>query len=159
VVASAARGGHIHVFRWITGRVGDRGLWKDGLHDAIAIAAIYGHLELIKWLHGRGFSSIRGASSGAGRLAVLKLLQREGDKLTECDQYHLGYAAQSGHLATLQWIHQNFKEADTSYVMAGAARSGDLDMLNWLHQLSGVLHESDGRSCHWRPFSRRQMVV
>jgi hypothetical protein len=139
VVTSAARGGHVHVFRWMAEREDTRGPWEADFVDAMNEAARYGHLEIIKWLLERGFGSINGLPLAEciryGHLRVVKWLLQNGVELSGYPQQQLKQAARDGHLETVQWIHENFPDADTSYAMAGTARSGDLDLLQWLHQL------------------------
>jgi hypothetical protein len=145
VVTSAARGGHVHVFRWMAEREDTRGPWEADFVDAMNEAARYGHLEVIKWLLERGFRSVNGlALSQAiryGHLAVVKWLLhvQEDGTLTDDEMVQLRYAAQNGHLATVQWMHKNVQGVDTTHAMscamAGAAESGDLDLLQRLHQL------------------------
>jgi hypothetical protein len=110
------------------------GPWNaDFFFDALQEAASCGHLELIKWIHEHGLDSISvGALSEAiyhGHLLVVKWLLHEGVQLTNYDQQQLRHAAENGHVGTVQWIHENFTDADTSYAMAGAAKRGDLGLL------------------------------
>jgi hypothetical protein len=137
VVKAAAKGGHVHVFRWMRERQDDRGPWGSDFYFSIDEAARHGHLELIRWLHERGLCGISFPALGYtfenGHIAVVKWLVREG---TNFRGVALEQAAQNGHFAMVHWIYDNVHGAvDISGAMAGAARNGDLDMLQWLHQL------------------------
>jgi hypothetical protein len=53
-VQAATRGGHMHVFRWMTERQDGRGPWKADFDEVLRTAAEQGHLELVQWLYPRG---------------------------------------------------------------------------------------------------------
>jgi hypothetical protein len=106
-VASAARGGHLHVFRWMAERQDGRGPWEADFDWVVEEAARNGHLELIKWLRER-VASCTGArvfTSAAihGQLAVLKWLHEQTtDDVASVAGDGMRWAARTGHLATVQ---------------------------------------------------------
>jgi hypothetical protein len=117
------------------GRHDDRGPWGSDFSNAIDEAAHYGHVELIKWLHERGLSSVSVTvhlEDLQYHFAAEKCKLHKGDELT--GPGHKRSADPNGLLATVEWVHENIKGANTSNAMAGAARHGDLYVLRWLHQ-------------------------
>jgi hypothetical protein len=140
VVKAAARGGHLHVFRWMTERQDGRGPWQTDFISAFAEAACYGHLEIVKWVHVRRLNRIgRLAFVDAarhGHLEVLKWLNEHSDEyIASGISDGMDCAAASGHLATVQWLYEKFKDTvNLARAMEGAATKGHLDVLQWLHQ-------------------------
>jgi hypothetical protein len=143
VVTSAVRGGHLHVFRWMTERPGDRGPWEADFDDVMKEAAQYGHVGIIKWLHGQGFGSLTDLNVWEAlcndHLAAATSIRLEGNLLEDYEKQQLRLAALSGHRTTLQWIYMNF--LGLSDTMERAATTGDLDMLQWLHKSEGCWEE------------------
>jgi len=135
VVQAAARGGHVHVFRWMRERQDLRGPWEGDFEKAVTQAARYGRLELIKWLHERGLTFIGMRSIVAADVRGQPTVHEHFSNISPgWVTAGMRCAARTGHLATVQWLYENFKDdVRVAPAMAGAAESGDLEMLQWLH--------------------------
>jgi hypothetical protein len=139
-VASTTKGGHLHVFRWMTERSDSRGPWEADFICAMLMAARCGNVEVLQWLHERGFGPIDDSvllvAAHYGHLAVLKRLHEHASSnyaARAADAMRI--VAKNGHVATVQWICENCKSGvDVAPAMAGAARNGDLELVQWLHQ-------------------------
>jgi hypothetical protein len=93
-VQAATRGGHMHVFRWMTERRDGRGPWKANFDGVLEIAAAHGHLELVQWLYAPGMDwhtlwSIDECSAGYVEKSWL---------YKHCSSDALKAAAENGHL-------------------------------------------------------------
>ncbi|OWY98651.1 hypothetical protein PHMEG_00030533 [Phytophthora megakarya] len=153
-VEAAARGGHVHVFDWMTERTDGRGPWTKDWENAVDVAASHGHLDAVKWLCNQGIEKciswgatlvapsiyvkershryhIEQAIANA-HLAVAKFLRSMGEEV--CLINAMDLAAENGHLQMLQWLQATGLLNCTTDAMDGAARSGHLEVVQWLHE-------------------------
>jgi hypothetical protein len=158
-VRGATRGGHMHVFRWMTERQDGRVPWKDDFAEVLEIAAAHGHLELVQWLCTRGIdyhtlADIDECSAGYtekswlyehclpdaleaaaehGQLEVVQWIHDIGTMGTDaCMAYAtpMDWAVVYGHLAVAQWLYTNTRpERCCINSIDKAAKNGHLNLL------------------------------
>ncbi len=64
------------------------------------------------------------------------------------------WSAERGHLAVVEWLHENRTEGCTTDAMDGAASAGHLDVVKWIHEnrTEGWLHNKrNGLCCNRLP--------
>ena len=97
-------------------------------------AALYGDIKLLKWLHGKYTLDFRTLAYAAdtGILTNMKWLHEVGCPL---GAVVFEFAAATGILANMKWLYEigcPFKSDENSCVFAEAAAYGDLDNMKWL---------------------------
>jgi hypothetical protein len=109
VVLGAIRNGHMDAVKWLLMHG-----WQVARFESIYEAAKYGHVEMMQLLYDR-----RGCY--AGRTFY------NGDRA-------LSLAVENGHLAVVQWLHDNEPQLDWVALFELAAFHGHLEMVQWLHE-------------------------
>ena len=116
-----------HPIEWQTEPFADQFLWwwqkqsTAALPTSLTMSELFRHNQLrtLQWLHARQ------------PFDILGIRQPNGDFIPAAD-----WAAENGHLATLQWIRANGGEW-TSAAADGAARNGHLETLQWIRANGG----------------------
>ncbi|KAG6960037.1 hypothetical protein JG688_00009803 [Phytophthora aleatoria] len=71
----------------------------------------------------------------AGHLhLVLRLSRRNPKKFQRCSKEAMDSAAEFGHLAVVQWLHEHREEGCTTDAIDMAASNGHLEIVQWLHE-------------------------
>lgn len=104
--------------------------------------ASQGNLEGIRWLHEHNVPlndyeySVIVDLAMSSHLAVTIYMHQQG---YQCTTVAMDWAAQTGHLDIVKWLHENREEGCTSKAMDYAAEYGHLDVVQFLHE-----HRSEG---------------
>ncbi|OWZ14288.1 hypothetical protein PHMEG_00012259 [Phytophthora megakarya] len=164
-VEAAARGGHVHVFDWMTERTDGRGPWTKDWENAVDVAASHGHLNAVKWLCNQGIEKcilwgailvdpsiyvkkrwlnaycIASALTSAASHGHLELVQwiYSREYICRSDRYPIEQAIANGHLAVAKFLRSMGEEIRSINAMNLAAENGHLQMLQWL-QATGLLN-------------------
>ncbi|GMF20947.1 unnamed protein product [Phytophthora fragariaefolia] len=115
---AAARGGHLHVVRWMRTHLMER-IESRAMDEAAAA----GSLEVVEFLH-QEWAEARLESNRTSCSATARAMNG---------------AASNGHLEVVEWLHENRSDGCTVDAMNRAAWNGHLDVVRWLHE-----HRSEG---------------
>jgi len=140
--------GHFDLFQWAY-RAGCQ--WDSEIRNVVAFyAAYYGNIQVVQWALDHdcwvGDATSTGAVMG-GQLGMLKWLCELGCPLHDADASE--YAAKSGNLAILKYLHQQGCLFDEETCSA-AAGNGHLETLRWLREQGCPWHEGTcARAALW----------
>jgi hypothetical protein len=123
--AHAARGGHIHILKWLRDNNCPWDRWT------CAYAAGGGYLDILKWAHKNGCEWSEEICSGAAHSGHLEILQWARENGCPWDHWTCVDAADGGHLNILKWAHANGCPCD-EMACASAFDNGHLEILDWL---------------------------
>ncbi|KAF1320976.1 Ankyrin repeat-containing protein, partial [Globisporangium splendens] len=133
----AAEHGHVHVLEWLCTLAPDGSSAFLSSIDSINSAAQHGHFNVVKWYHECGGSNealnsgiLRRAIAG-GHLEIAQFLYDRGYRL-DVDN-GIDYAASSGNVAMVEWLHALSITGWTENAIDSAAERGHLDIIQWLH--------------------------
>lgn len=106
---------------------------------SLVLAALAGHAHLVRRLsarHPRSFDACceeaMDSAAEFGHLAVVQWLHEHRSE--GCTTDAMDMAACNGHLDVVQWLHANRREGCTTNAMDFAAQNGHLHVLQWLHE-------------------------
>jgi hypothetical protein len=97
-------------------------------------AAINGHLDVVEYLHGIGAPCSIHAVDGAAAIGQIPILEWfYNNHLERCSSKAMDKAAEHGHAATVQWLHEHGADC-TELAMDAAAEQGHFEIAVFLHR-------------------------
>ncbi|RLN21123.1 hypothetical protein BBJ28_00001596 [Nothophytophthora sp. Chile5] len=98
------------------------------------------HLDIVRWLQQNAHCECKGSAKDdaakSGDLEMVQFLQEHFPRAMP-SAFQTNWAAERGHLAVIQWLHDNHMVHPlgcTAYAMNRAASNGHLEMVQWLHE-------------------------
>ncbi|RLN70902.1 hypothetical protein BBJ28_00017974, partial [Nothophytophthora sp. Chile5] len=106
----------------------------------LSAAVKAGHLDIVRWLQRNARCECKGSAKDDaaknGDLGMVQFLQEHFLRAMP-SAFQTNWAAERGHLAVVQWLHDNHMVHPlgcTTYAMNRAASNGHLEMVQWLHE-------------------------
>lgn len=162
VLHGAACSGRRTIFVWL--------LFHDFVLDGATIQQCSEHMDIVRFLVAREhFGEYQWCMAGLAACGDLETLKRIHRPFLNFPFVYMVYAAENGHLETLQWIFSHAADLNEGIVYV-AARRGHLHVLEWVHAvrpsfLASTLREASvraaegghipilrwfkGLNCHW----------
>lgn len=134
IVMAAARGGHLHVLKWLQNAPGP-GKGPNLTSEVLGSAAEGGHLDVIRWLRSKGCpwnELTSNKAAAAGSLESLEFLRRHGCPFGQASFS----AASTGQIKVLEWLRRQGLLRVEPMTCAAAATGGELECLEYLKSAS-----------------------